>query len=222
MRSALVAVAAALLPQIAGCGAGPTSPSAEERASFQLSLAATTVPAGASTEGRLTLSRLARTTTVVMISSSDAVASVPASISVPSGARAVTFAVATRLVAADTPAKISASLGSVRQDVMLQVLSPVAKPPTLDRLALDTSIVRGGQSAQGTVTLTGAAPQGGLSVGIRSSDPTAIVPSAVALQGGSLSATFTVQTRPVTIDTRFEITAAYLDQTRSVAFEVAP
>src|SRR5204863_6398567 len=129
----------------------------------------------------------------------------------------------TRLVAADTVAKITATAGSSTQDASLQVLSPVTRPPALDTLELDAAAVRGGQPAQGTVRLTGAAPvPAGLTVSIRSSNAAALVPATVTVLAGTVTSTFTVSTRPVNLETRLEITAAYLDQIRTVSLRVLP
>jgi len=221
MRSRALALAASCLVMllVSGCGGtATTSPSA----GFQLSLSPATVPAGGSSEGTLTLSARARSAVYVSVSSSDAVASVPSSLMLPSGSMSTTFLVTTRLVAADTVARIRASVGDARQEVALQVIAPVAKPPTLDSLELDASVVRGGQNAQGTIRLTGAAPAGGISVSIRSSNSAAIVPATVLIPGGALSATFTISTRPVELETQFEIVAIYGDQLRTRPLRVTP
>src|ERR1041385_5901781 len=131
---------------LAGCGDSPTSPSA----AFDLTLAPTTVAAGGAIQGTVPLRSPAAHDYYVQLSSSDGVASVPASIVVPAGSASAAFTVTTRLVAADTVAKITAVAGETRQDASLQVLSPVARPATLDALELDTTVVRGGQSLQGT------------------------------------------------------------------------
>jgi hypothetical protein len=206
---------------MAACGATPTTPSSAA-AEFELTLTSTTLPAGGSTQATITLNRVARSAVVVTLSTSDAAASVPGSITVPSGARIATFNVATRLVAADTPVRIAASVGGSTQEVMLQVVSPVSKPPTLDSFVLAASLVRGGQSVEGTVKLSGAAPQGGALVRIGSSNGAAIVPATVTITSGTLSATFVIDTRPVALDTHVEITASYLDQTRTVPLGVTP
>ncbi len=225
MRGRLVLIFsyAALTLVISGCnGATLTSPTTASTTAFQLSLTPTTVQAGASSEGTVVLSSPALNAVQITLSSSDAVASVPPSVTVPLGTSSTTFKVTTRLVAADTTAKITASVGGVKQELTLRVISPVARPATLDTLDLDPSVVRAGQTAQGTVRLTGAAPQPGLSVNVRSSNSAAIVPATVTIQGGALGATFTIATRPVNLDTQFEITASYLDQTRTVPFRVTP
>lgn len=204
---------------LVGCDDTPTAPGGV----FELTLAPSTVPAGAASQGTVTLRGRSSHDVHVQLSSSDAVASVPASIVIPAGSAGAAFMVSTRLVAADTVAKISATAGTTRQDASLQVLSPVARPPALDGLELDAMVVRAGQSAQGTVRLTAAAPApAGLNINIRSSNSAAVVPATVIVPGGAVTATFTVSTRPVSLETQLEIAAAYLDQTRTAPLRVTP
>jgi hypothetical protein len=219
MRLPLLICGLATMVLLPGCGDGPTAPSAT---AFELTLSPATVPAGATSEGTVTLSERMPLAVHINLSSSDGVASVPSTIVVPSGAKRAAFTVMTRLVAADTVARIMATDGNTRQEFPLQVIAPVARPVTLGELELDAAIVRGGQTAQGTVRLTGAAPAGGLSVSVRSSNSAALVPATVIVQSGALTATFTISTRPVSLDTQLEITAAYSDQTRTVPLRVTP
>jgi hypothetical protein len=158
---------------LCGCGESPTAPSAV----FELTLSPVIVPAGAASQGTVTLRSRTRSAVQITLSSSDAVASVPTMVVVPSGTLSAPFAVTTRVVAADTVARIAATAGSTRQEIALQVVAPIARRATVDALELDAVMVRGGQTAQGTVRLTGAAPTGGLSVSIRSSNFAAVVPA---------------------------------------------
>lgn len=75
----------------------------------------------------------------------------------------------------------------------------VSGPASLSALSLSAATVVGGTPVTGTVTLTAAAPSGGLVVAL-SSDNTvaATVPPSVTVAAGSASATFTVTTNPVT------------------------
>lgn len=206
-------VVMAFLP---GCGDAQTTPGPV----FDLTLSPATVTAGTPSQGTVILRGSTRRAVQINLSSSDAVASVPSAIVVPPGAEFAAFTVTTRVVAADTIARIAATAGDTRQEIALQVVAPVARPATLDALELDAAIVRGGQDAQGTVRLTGAAPAGGLSVSIRSSNSAALVPPSVIVPSGALTATFAISTRPVNLDTQLEITAAYSDQTRTVPLRV--
>ncbi len=70
--------------------------------------------------------------------------------------------------------------------------------PSYDAVGLHPVQLVGGASAQGIVTLASAAPAGGLTVSLASSDNALVtVPAAVSIAAGALSGTFTVTTAPV-------------------------
>jgi|SRR5882672_10253128 len=221
MRTRLCLIAGLASIAISACSDSATGPS-DTVTSFDLALSPATVSAGAPSQGTVTVRNRTSHDVEIQLSSSDAVASVPLSIVVPSGAASASFMVTTRLVAADTVARITATSGSTKQGAVLQVMSPVARPATLDGLLLDASTVRGGQTVEATVRLTGAAPAGGLSVRIGSSNAAAMVPASVTVPQSALTVAFTVSTRPVDLETRLEITAAFSDQTRTVSLRVTP
>jgi hypothetical protein len=199
-----------------GCDNSPTAPSDL----FELALSPSTVAAGTAAQGTVTLRGRTRSAVQITLSTSDAVASVPSTVVVPSGTLSTPFTVTTRVVAADTVARIAATAGTTTREIALQVVAPVAGPATLDALQLDAAIVRGGQTVQGTVRLTGAAPAGGLSVSVRGSNSAAVAPATVIVPAGALTSTFAISTRPVSVDTQLEITAVYADQTRTVLLRV--
>jgi outer membrane protein assembly factor BamB len=86
-------------------------------------------------------------------------------------------------------------------------------PPTgvaLKSLAVVPALVRGGTAATGTVTLTGAAPTGGIVVKLTSSQPkVAMVPATVSVGAGATSAAFKVTTTRVFQTTKVTISGAY-------------
>jgi hypothetical protein len=90
-------------------------------------------------------------------------------------------------------------------------------------LTLSQTNVIGGNSVTGTVTLTAAAPSGGLVVSLSSSNPgVAGVPASVTVPAGATSATFTVTTTAV-YDTRSAtITATGGGASRSATLTVVP
>jgi len=110
------------------CGDTPTSPSP---VGFELAVSPPAVAAGATSVGTVTLRDRTGQSVRINLSSSDAVASVPSSILVPAGTGVAVFPVRTRLVAADTVARISASAAGTTQEVALQVVAPIARPATL-------------------------------------------------------------------------------------------
>jgi Domain of unknown function (DUF4082) len=94
----------------------------------------------------------------ITLSSSNAAASVPSTVTVPAGATSAAFTISTSAVGAPTTATISASYTGVTKSVALTVT-----PPTVTALTLNPSSVVGGVgSSTGTVTLSGPVPAGGV------------------------------------------------------------
>jgi hypothetical protein len=67
--------------------------------------------------------------------------------------------------------------------------------------------VPGGSSATGRVTISEAAPEGGLTVSLSSSTPAAVVPQRIVIPAGSNEATFTVGAAWIEKPTRVQIVA---------------
>jgi len=92
-----------------------------------------------------------------------------------------------------------------------------------DAIALNPTAVSSGTPSQGTLSLANAAPSGGISIGLSSSNPTvASVPSSVLVPGGSTSANFTVTTYPVSSTTNVTITASFAGGPKSATLAVSP
>lgn len=73
-----------------------------------------------------------------------------------------------------------------------------APAPALAKVTVDPTDVIGGDAATGTVTLTAAAPAGGLQVPLSSDDPAAAtVPASVTVPAGATSITFPIATNVV-------------------------
>ncbi|MDR3741765.1 MAG: hypothetical protein P4L40_22325, partial [Terracidiphilus sp.] len=82
-------------------------------------------------------------------------------------------------------------------------------PITLTSLVLKPSSVKGGQPSAATLTLSGAAPAGGLGVSIASNVPGAAHPPAwIVVPGGKTTASFAVRTLPVKSNTMVNISAS--------------
>jgi hypothetical protein len=192
-----------------------------------LSLNPTTVTGGQSSQGTVTLASPAPAGGVVVAlsSSNTAVATVPTSVSVPAGAASATFTVSTNPVfGSGTWSTITASAGGISRSAILNV-NPGAPPPataTLSSVAVSPTSVAGGTSAQGTVTLTSAAPAGGFAVALSSNNAAATVPASVTVAANATSATFTVPTTSVTTSTVATITASAGGVTRTAALTVTP
>src|SRR5260221_2186299 len=96
----------------------------------------------------------------VALASDSGAATLPSSVTVSPGATSATFTVNTTPVTGSTSATISGSYGGVMQIASLMVTpTPL---PTVSSLTLNTSsVIDGGESATGTVTLCVPAPVGG-------------------------------------------------------------
>jgi hypothetical protein len=99
---------------------------------------------------------------------------------------------------------------------------PLAAPASLTSLIANPSSVTGGQSATGTITLSGPAPTGGAIVNLASANPAASVPGSIAVPASASSVIFTIKTSSVTSTTVGNITATYGGVTRSATLTVAP
>jgi len=163
----------------------------------------TSLTGGASATGSIKISSAAPVGgLVIAVTSNQAAAKVPTSVSVPAGTNTTTFGISTSPVAAKTSAKITVSLGASSIGNTLAIL-----PPVLSSLSLNPSTLSGGGSSTGTVMLSGVAPTGGLTVTLTSSNKSVTVPKNVVVAAGATSATFAVKTVSVTAKATATITA---------------
>jgi hypothetical protein len=150
------------------------------------------------------------------------VASVPPFVTVPQFAGGGGFIVTTSTPAAPTTVTISASGGGVTKTATLTV-NPFPTGPSISSLTLGPAGVTGGASSTGTVTLAAAAPAGGASVALSSTDTAvATVPAAVAVPAGATRATFTVTSKAVTAAGSATIAGTLGGVTRTAVLTVSP
>ncbi len=88
-------------------------------------------------------------------------------------------------------------------------------------LTVAPSAVTGGSSSLGTVTLSVAAPAGGLSVTLTSSSASATVPATVTIPDGQISVSFPITTTPVAKNTPVTVSAAQNGYTSTASLTVA-
>ncbi|HEU5020342.1 MAG TPA: hypothetical protein VFT60_00580, partial [Bryobacteraceae bacterium] len=156
-------------------------------------------------QGLVTLNGIATGAVLVSLSSNNPAASVPASVSIEAGDLGASFPITAAAVAAATPVTITATLNGVSQSTTVTVNPAVA----LSSLNLSPAMVSGGGSSVGTVTLTSAAPAGGIVISLVSNNGAAVAPSSVTIPAGSSSATFNLSTAAVTGTTIGNIVAIY-------------
>ena len=178
------------------------------------------VVGGSPSTGTVTLSGASPPGGAVVSLSSDnsSAASVPSSVTVSAGASSVTFPVTTSPVSGSTAVTISAVYGGVTRSASLTV-----NLPSLSSLSLNPSTVVGGNGSTGTVTMSGPAPVGGVVVSLSSDNPSAAnVPASVTVAGGATSATFAVNTSPVSVSTAVTISSLYGGLTRPANLTITP
>jgi hypothetical protein len=177
---------------------------------LQLALASSSVVGGSgnTVSGTVTIADSApiNGVTVALQSSDSITATVPYGVNIPSGQNSASFTITTAVVTAARTVTISATYGNFKQSATLTVNSPASA--TLTGVTVSPNRVTGGTSATGTVTLGAPASAGGTIVSLQSSLPTiAQVPGSVVVQQGATTASFTIQTYPVTSTQTVTITA---------------
>ncbi len=155
---------------------------------------------------------------VVLASANTAVATVPASVTVPQGASAINFAVTTKPVRLATSVGITASLPGETKSGALTVL-----PPALTKVSLSVANLAGGcKTPLGRVTLDGKAPAGGLTLALATTNPAAGVPAQVIVPAGYNTATFPVSTTAVTSTQTGTVTATLDGVSKAATLTVRP
>jgi hypothetical protein len=182
-----------------------------------LTLSNDTVVGGNVVGGRITLFRPAPAggITVNMNSTVPSVATVPSTVSVPETLNTVTFDVTTRGVASPQIVDITASYAGLTRTVSLTVI-----PARLFSISFVPNVVSGGTDTTGKVQLDGAAPTGGVTVNLVSSDAALAVPATVIIPAQQSSATFTGTTSVVTVDTSVTVSATFGLDTRTAVVDV--
>jgi hypothetical protein len=99
--------------------------------------------------------------------------------------------------------------------------NPPSAAAALASVGVTPATVVGGQSATGTVTLSGGAPVGCAPVSLTSANPAATVPSSVTVPAGASAANFVVTTSPVGSATVGNITASYGGVIKSATLTVS-
>jgi hypothetical protein len=186
-----------------------------------LGLSPAAVQGGSPSTGTVTLNVAAPAAgfAVTLASSMVSAATVPATVTVPAGTTAANFPVATRVPATQATPTISATGGGATVSAVLTVTPP---PGSLAGLAMNPATVTGGASSTGTVTLTSAAPAGGVLVTLSSSAAAVTVPASVTVAEGAATATFVASTTTVAANVSATLAAVAAGVTRTATLAVQP
>ena len=185
-----------------------------------------TIASGSSTEIRITLTAGAVAPsggfTFSLSSSNATVLPVPSSVFMPAGASSVRFAATARNVTSTQNVRIRIRNNQLgRRDLTVTVTpgTPTPAPLTLSSLTLNSSSVVGGNSVQGTVTLSAVAPSATV-VTLASNNAVATVPASVTVAAGASSASFVVNTTAVSATTSATISGSLGGVTRSATLTI--
>jgi hypothetical protein len=208
--SARLCAAALLLITLAASGFSQTVKS--------LSLGSPTVTGGLPDTGTITLSTAAKSGGLkVSLKSNATYATVPASVTVLSGAKTATFAISTEVVYEKEFAFITASANGSSSAAELTLV-----PPMVNGLSITLTSVIGEQPATGTVSINVDAGASGFNVALTSSQNCASVPAAVKIPAGSTTVTFSITTFSVTQTTLVTLSASGGGATASATLTVLP
>jgi len=150
----------------------------------------------------------------VLLTADNGIFTIPASVTVAEGATSATFPVSALVVDTDTVVTTTATANGTTITKTITVAAPVLSTVTM------ATMLNGGASTIGKVTLTGIAPAGGVDVAIASNNPAISVPAVVNVPEGALSANFTATSVPVDTDTAVAVTATQGAITKTVNVSV--
>ena len=183
-----------------------------------LSLSATAVTGGNGATGTITLAGPAPASGVaVTISSGNSAVNVPANVHIPGGAISATFSLGSSPVRDKVVVDITASAGSIAKTKAITV-----NPAALLAVKLQQTSMTGGAAQQGTVSLTGPAPSGGLSVALSSTNAAVSLPSTIMIPAGVSSVVFAIQSVPVATKSSGLVVAQLGVYKKSTSLSVIP
>ncbi|MGZ5528353.1 MAG: beta strand repeat-containing protein, partial [Limisphaerales bacterium] len=109
---------------------------------------------------------------------------------------------------------------SLAKSSVVVAFKTTAGPAALASATLNPASVTGGSPSTETVTLSGAAPTGGLVVTLSDNNAAASEPTSVTVPAGATSATFAIATTPVASNTTVTISATLNGTTRTTTLTV--
>ena len=155
---------------------------------------------------------------VTLASTNTTLAPVPASVTVPAGQVFTTFPVVTTAAASATAVTIT---GTFPATVTRTASLTIVPSPTPTALTLNPTSVPGGTSSTGTVTLSRAAPAGGVTVALSSTNAAiASVPATLAVPAGATSGTFAITTSATSVNVTSTISATLNTLTATATLNV--
>ena len=166
----------------------------------------------------------ARTTgqVTVSLSSNDPAVTVPGSVNVPPHRSSVGFIATVSAVPSARTATITATAAGVSKTFSIQLTPSASTAPTLSAFSCSSSSMTGPGSITCTPTLSGAAPNGGVTVSVSSSSSTVAAPNAVTVQAGATSAPFTASVSSFSSAQTVTLSASAGGVSKTFALQLTP
>ncbi len=183
-----------------------------------LTLKPTSVAGGVNVTGTVKLNGPAPPSGLVVDLSDDIPATtLPASVTLQSGASSQTFVIKSARVDANQSGSVVAKSGAVVKKAALTI-----SPVVLSSIKLNPTSVAGGNTVTGTVSLDGPAASPGEVITLSDDLAQATTPASVTIPTGAKSATFTIETAEVNASHAGTVTATRGSVTKSAALTVRP
>jgi hypothetical protein len=165
----------------------------------------------------------------VNLTSNDQSVTMPATVTVPSGATSAGFTATVASVSTAQMATLTASAGGVTKNYTLQLNIAPSGPsnpiipvePVLSNLVCGNASITGAGTDNCTVTLNGAATGGGLAIGMASNNSAVTVPASVTVPAGATSAGFTATVASVSSTQTATLTASAGGVSETYALQLA-
>lgn len=140
----------------------------------------------------------------ITLASDHSSVTVPASVTAPAGATAVPFTATAGSIGTDGAARLMASANGGSATFQLGLVAP----PRVSSLSCTPAALTSGESGACTVTLTKAAPAGGLTVALSSNNALLSVPASPVAAAGATAVSFTATAATLTGDGTALLTAS--------------
>lgn len=153
----------------------------------------------------------------VSLSSNKAAVVVPASVTVPAGTTTASFTATVASVTSTQTATLTGTAGGASGTFAIQLLAPA----TLNTLSCTTNSYTAAANDSCSVTLTSAAPTGGLAVALGSNNTAVAVPASVTVPAGATSASFSAVVAAVTTAQTATLTATAGSVAKTFAIQLS-
>jgi hypothetical protein len=139
----------------------------------------------------------------VNVSDDKSAAGTPSTVTIPAGQTSTTFEITTAAVSSNTTVIVTASFGGSSVNAQFTVNRPV-----LTSIAISPTSTKGGNKVTVTITLSGPAPTGGMSVTLSDNSSKISTPASASVPAGQTQVSYSSTTSTVTSGTTVTVTAS--------------